>query len=232
MATIYKLFSPPMVEAILNGTKTMTRRAFKMPKEYTKGNIIFINNPYAILFMDNNGVTRGVDIKYKKGDTILVRESHFLFGNWVTKGTTKTGKVKWAFVPTAKEVRYRDNPPEKFKWSRDVNNPEVPCWYKRNSLFMPKWAVRIKLEITNVRAEFLNNISEEDAIREGVERWTEERLKSKPIRYKVYCDFDNPTDPAWYSSSAFDSFKSLWEYINGKDSFDNKPVQVLEFVRK
>ena len=232
MAIIYKLFSPPMVEAILNGTKTMTRRSFKMPKEYSIGNKIVINNPYAILFIANNGVTRGVDIKYKKGDTILVRESHFLFGNWVTKGTTKTGKVKWAFVPTSKEVRYRDNPPDNFKWSKDTKNPETPCWYKRNSLFMPKWAVRIKLELTGVRAEFLNEISEEDAVREGIERWTEERLRSKPIHYRVYCDYDNPSDPALYSSSAVDSFKSLWESINGKDSFDERPVQVLEFIRK
>ena len=231
MATIYKLFSPPMVEAILKGTKTMTRRALKMPKDYSIGDTIILNNPIGIKYI-SKVVTKELNFKYKKGDTIFVREEHYLYGIWINDGITKTGKQKLAFKPITKEVKYKECPPKGFRNSVDKKDPYSPRWYKRNSLFMPKWAVRLELEVTNVRAEFLNKISEQDAIREGIESWTEERLRSKPTHYRVYCDYDNPFDPALYSSSAIDSFSSLWQSINGKDSFDNKPVQVFEFVIK
>jgi hypothetical protein len=88
------------------------------------------------------------------------------------------------------------------------------------------------LEIADIRVERLQEISEADAIGEGVEWWHEERLKSRPKHYRVYCDYDNPKDPAQYTSSAVDSFSTLWQSINGPESWNQNPwVWVIEFKR-
>jgi len=71
-------------------------------------------------------------------------------------------------------------------------------------------------------------ITERDAIAEGVECWIEDRLKSKPIHYKVYYHEDG--DDSTYSSSAITSYETLWQKINGKDSWNLNPwVWVIEF---
>ena len=71
---------------------------------------------------------------------------------------------------------------------------------------MPRWASRITLEIVSVRVERLNNISEDDAKAEGVEPYA-------------------PDDGRYV-----DGYKSLWESINGPESWDLNPwVWVVEF---
>lgn len=95
------------------------------------------------------------------------------------------------------------------------------------SIHMPKKACRLFLEITDIRIERLQDITESDAIAEGVEeteRWPE--APSKPF-YKWY---DHPeglstVDPAF-------SFATLWESINGELSFTKNPwVRAIIFKR-
>ena len=121
----------------------------------------------------------------------------------------------------------------KFSWGYEykADQKEYPHPVKwTSSLFMPKDAARIFLKITDLRIERLQDITEEDAQAEGVERWIDTRLRSKPTRYKVYCDPDSPHDPALYSSAAYDSFQSLWYKINGQKSWDANPwVWVITF---
>jgi hypothetical protein len=86
---------------------------------------------------------------------------------------------------------------------------------------MPKDACRIFLEVTDVRVERLNEITESDAIAEGVERWIEERMKSKPIHYKLY--FHEKGSECSYTSCPIDSYETLWQKINGENSWSENP---------
>lgn len=84
-------------------------------------------------------------------------------------------------------------------------------WSKKSSMFMPRWASRITLEITDVRVERLQDITPEDAKAEGVESFAREH---KLTGY-------------WTTA-----FARLWMEINGKDSWDANPwVWALSFKR-
>jgi hypothetical protein len=91
------------------------------------------------------------------------------------------------------------------------------------SIFMPKKKCRIFLEITDVRVERLQDISEEDAIAEGIKKtWINDDIKQ--------CRFKNYINDGKGSKSPIDSFNSLWVSINGKDSWKANPwVWVYEF---
>ena len=105
----------------------------------------------------------------------------------------------------------------------------------KKAMFMPRWASRLNLEIVNIRVERVQDITEEDAIREGVE----------------YCD--NPDhgfidalsfhdigrlgcpvcghNPAGF---AVNNYKKLWDSLNAKRGYpwSNNPwVWVIEFRR-
>lgn len=253
------LFSTAMVQAILAGRKTMTRRVIKnqpvkhndvikMPipiSDYTKEINKWKKKGYKRL--GTEGPAAGYllpESKYQPGDLIYVRE------NWQMIG--------WSFEDGSALVRYENgdtldcdcpDPTEDSGWLlKQVENLEKGGYYTidpenneffkatgkkqpfKPSIHLPKSFSRIWLECTAVRAERLQDISEEDAIAEGVESWIEERLKSRPTHYKIYCDVDNPNDPATYSSTAYHSFESLWHLINGKESWDANPwVWVYSF---
>lgn len=88
----------------------------------------------------------------------------------------------------------------------------IPKW--KPSIHMPRKASRIDLEITGVRVERLHDISEEDAIAEGVQIT------------------DEHTGCADDIDSHAHAYKFIWESINGKGSWDLNPfVWVVEFKR-
>jgi hypothetical protein len=101
----------------------------------------------------------------------------------------------------------------------------------RPSIFMPRWACRLNLDTTKVRVERLQDISEQDAIAEGVER--EELIINGISQGTFYQDYQINTDDIceWYGNPR-DSFKSLWEFINGPGSWAiNHWLWVYEFRR-
>lgn len=82
----------------------------------------------------------------------------------------------------------------------------------RPSIFMPSWASRITLEVVSVRVERLQEISEADAVAEGVKDYSG----------------DHSGESQWPT----ECYRSLWESINGTGSWSANPwVWVVEFKR-
>lgn len=90
-------------------------------------------------------------------------------------------------------------------------------------------ASRITLEITGVRVERLQDISEHDALAEGVRR-----RESTPVTDPAYCNYlaANLNDASEWFDRPSDSFISLWQSIYGAESWQHSPwVWVIEFKR-
>lgn len=117
-------------------------------------------------------------------------------------------------------VQYEKYPGCQFTmWCGDLRRGE-PGHAWKSPLFMPRWASRILLEITDVRVERLNEISEEDAKAEGVSPVAEE-----PFR-------DACGDLVVPAGRYRNGYRELWESINGDGSWDANPwVWVLSFKR-
>lgn len=92
-------------------------------------------------------------------------------------------------------------------------------WVWRPSIYMPRFASRITLEVTGVYIERLHDISETDALAEGVDAWPDGNFKAYGKHSGKF-------------RHAKDSFSSLWESINGHGSWDANPfVWVIKFKR-
>lgn len=177
------LFSGSMVRAIREGRKTQTRRVIKPQPECLK-------DLQAIQYHLATGepliVGRGCPYG-KPGDRLWVKETFTL--------TQHNLPVYRA------DSRDKDG---KF-WPSVHSDPDGVLW--KPSIYMPRWASRITLEIESVRGERLQEISNEDCWNEGM------------------CDATNPELKAnrkWFSE--------LWESINGVGSWDlNQWVWVIEF---
>jgi hypothetical protein len=177
------LFSTPMVQAILDGRKTMTRRIVKSKHESglfrvckTKdGKITEITS----LDWDErpkNDCTNDIQPKYKFGDILWVRET---WNKWQVKDRP--------FVYRATDLKSCGH-----------------TW--KPSIYMPKEAARVFLQITGIRVECLQDITEEDAIAEG-------------------CGLNT-----FGGYNARFNFENLWNQINGKDSWNQNPyVWVYSF---
>ncbi len=189
------LFSAPMVRAILAGTKTQTRRVAKHPLAQNLSYIVDIGKGW---FGDEEGEVQ-IRCPYgQPGDRLWVRETwQAVSGNdrarhIMTHPRPDRGWLEYAATPRADEPAY--------KW--------------RPSIHMPRWASRITLEVTGVRVERLQDISEADAMAEGVHYSLLEKIQAGQDRWARH------------------AYKKLWETINGSDSWDLNPwVWVVEFKR-
>lgn len=214
------LFSSLMVQAILEGRKTMTRRICKrQPLDWQ----VYTNYKDGT-FNINGPDYDSADIKCpygQPGDILWVRETFYAFGHWI-EVINKKGKPGLEFVDETlihgHSYKYFDNPPEKIQRKRIMGSC---AWYKRPSIHMPKAACRIKLLVKSVRVERLQNITEQDAIAEGIERCGNHGFKNYLSDIAMLC-----------LHPATRSFESLWQSINGPDSWDANPwVWVVEFER-
>ena len=203
------LFSSSMVRAILAGTKTQTRRLVKpqpvmydsgeygvypafMPPQILQG---FLAVGVEAMIKDNFAYLRKLPYG-QPGERLWVKETHW----WDNDAYVQSYKEQpWLGSPDPGAAQLFFRATEKA--------PEIfPRW--RPSIFMPRWASRITLEITGVRVERLNDCSEEDAKAEGV------TLKSGQ----------------GYDGWAKSEYIALWESIHGPGSWQANPwVWVIEF---
>lgn len=137
------LFSAPMVRAILNGTKTQTRRA-------VKDRHIDAAPPACFFQWLRERCPYG-----QPGDRLWVRET------WqVVDGSERARRIVTDPSPSRGWIEYAA--------TVHPGHEPPPRW--RPSIHMPRWASRILLEITAVRVERLQDISGEDAVAEGIAR--------------------------------------------------------------
>ena len=102
-----------------------------------------------------------------------------------------------------------------------VSRPQAGPW--RPSIHMPRWASRITLRITDVRVERLQDISEDDAVAEGVA--LERYVPVSDSAGKHGSGEAEPTDPVA-------EYRDLWNHINGPDAWEANPwVWVISFER-
>lgn len=137
------LFSTNMVNAILNGNKTMTRRVVKPQPMYSDD---FIANVVPLWLKPNEYVNEYC--KYKVGDRLWVREA-FAFDKSCDRYSPKYVTNNMSFVW--------------YKNTLDIK--QIGKW--RPSIFMPRWASRITLEITSIKVERVNQILNTDVTKEG-----------------------------------------------------------------
>lgn len=212
------LFNGPMVRAILSGRKTQTRRvitpqpfhALAGPCEwYTQNKVdregAMWPGDRVYGFEDE---TVGYVSKFgAPGDRLWVKET---FLHPVSAITMPSGETETYYNGSKGDIRYVADG-AKPEWC-DLDSRGIPiCGSRwrvvRPSIHMPRWASRITLEITDVRVERLQDITEEDALSEGV-------LGNQPL--PTMC------------------FQSLWDSIN-KDrgyGWDKNPfVWVIEFKK-
>ena len=248
------LYSIPMVQALLDDRKFVTRR--------TKGLEVINKNPSLFRYdgvnqsdwcsddieidksifwfehLDNNGkyLEKYEPIKCpygNVGNVLWVRETYYAYGKWEKNGKTKTGKQKWVFkdltfwnknMPDG-GYKYADNPPSNFKKGKSI----VEGYYKRPSLFMPKAACRIFLQITDIRVERLQGITNEDSLKEGIEIGETVKCPLSGNNLHTYKNYVT-NEFKWFNPKL--SFNTLWQSINGKESWDANPwVWVIVFER-
>lgn len=216
------IFNGEMVRAILDGRKTQTRRIMKVqpqPSKSRQGDFWFSskklesmvhvsdlapgNSPIADchLFFQEHCCPFGT-----VGDRIWVRET------WAEAGAGAPDlKLYRANYPAHVPSHYENVPPaEDIRWTPSIH--------------MPRWASRILLEITDVRVERLNSISEEDCWAEGIEAVDGlfENTEIIDMALKIGCCFEDSKP----------MFALLWQSIYGADSWQANPwVWVVEFKR-
>ena len=193
------LFSPAMVSALLDGSKTQTRRIFDgyTPPDCPGAHTCIVEDGWAKFHLDGKLSTRGGEwtkCPHTVGSFIWVREEHWAYGLWKKNGRSETGRQKWKFRrdKMITEARFETSNESPFL-KTDVG------WYKRLARFMFRRDSRITLEVTGVKIEKLNDISEADAKAEGCQ-------PSPPAMAAVQLPYRN-------------AYRMLWESIHGTGSW-------------
>lgn len=237
------IFNGEMVRAILDGRKTQTRRIMKVQPESNQLGLLLITDSTKhsdigkYHWAESNATGNHVRSKLFScpfgavGERIWVRET------WATLGNEDGCYVDWEdnlckgdersaarIYRASCEQRPGDyglwSIPDDAYWKPHTKEHKFEgAW--RPSIHMPRWASRILLEITDVRVERLNAISEEDARAEGI-------IDGGCLN----CGEPEPCGCANPEPDATDAFAYLWQSIYGQENWNANPwVWVISFER-
>lgn len=226
------LFSGPMVRALLAGTKTQTRRVFKLP---TKG--IYERKDMGGWAATTNGggnsftiardgtrtpapetvgiwhqtTGRCLNAPYQAGDRLYVRE--VCRAEELASGQDGVRYIADdAFDPIANTVAAADRWSDLFHYGgkrpSGMSGRNVP------GMHMPRWASRLTLTVTEVRVQRLQEISEEDAEAEGIER-----ISLCGVPGGSWKSYDPKHAPHVGWVLAVQSYQSLWNSLNDARGF-------------
>ena len=205
------MFKPEMVEAIAQGRKTVTRRLDGLkeinrePEKYEPMPVITGATwmPALWCFYTEDSFN-GIDVKprYHPGEVVYLKEG------W---------RLGWYRYKKDAEVTFKDDVRIAFPWNEWLEKHTQfgagkldggDQW--RSSMFLPEKFARTFLRIKDVRPERLQEITEEDAIKEGIQYWQE---------VDMFRDYSKPYDAAAWSRDPIYSYQTLWDSIN-KPPFD------------
>jgi hypothetical protein len=179
------LFKEEMFRAVVEGRKTKTRRIIKIdPSARLIGKGI---TGFTTFEIRGQGCP-GIYPKYERGEIVYLKEPYILIKKYPCAVDENSIILK-----------------AEYKYDKQTHVQKIIPW--KNKLFMPEKYARYFIRILNVRVERLQEITEEDAISEGV--------------------FIHPVYP-----SPRMEFASLWDKINQKNNWNTNPwVWVIEFER-
>lgn len=219
------LFSGPLVRAILSGRKTVTRRLVKGIRPewvwvdwHGEDDQPGLANSVGGFIEDAHDLwpcNREHRIRCphgKPGDELWVRESYWHLQHWA-------GGQEWLWEGWSSIAGDENPKPVVYGGC----NPETDFvsqhrWRRRPSIHMPRWASRISLRITDVRAERLQEITGADVLAEGVDN-----------------GYANASMGQRWDNAQRMAFEKLWDDINGKRPgaswADNPWVWRIEFGR-
>lgn len=202
------IFSIEMVRAILEGRKTQTRRVIKINGQaITHPEESIELHEEGAIYYSLNSMSGYYKPPYQIGNTLWVRET-------------------WRLSLAGGFYVYKADP------GREARNKELckidPTLKWHSPRYMPREVARIFLKVTNVRVERLQDITEEDAIREGVHPWG---LETQQRRDK-WCRYTQITDPGRITGTFRGEFAAFWDSLNAKRGYSwetNPWVWVIEF---
>ena len=210
------LFSAPMVRAILEDRKTVTRREVKKRAAL---DCLAAGFEPAFLALSGNADLCPYG---RPGDRLWVRETWYCDHFEVMRGPY--------LKPDDLDVSEAVNDGT-LVYAADGLTPyeaDQPIW--KPSIHMPRWASRILLEITAVRVERLQDISEEQAKAEGIASVAFRPDDGWPICTGYMVGTDDGKSPL--ETTAARAFTKLWSSINDPHAWDANPwVWVVEFKR-
>jgi hypothetical protein len=233
------LFSGPMVRAILGERKSQTRRVLKDPNGYAPEHPMSIHQmPYVYPAADSGFVFW--DSQHPEGLAEFTKEQ---YKNGLRCPYGAPGESLWVRETWRTSKQYDDTKPSEIP-------PDSSLWYiadhysvrylgkrpgkTRPSIFMPRWASRITLEVTGVRVEQVQSITEEDATAEGMCyaaggccEWC------NGSRYNHTWPSGCPHCGATGHTHRY-HFQQLWDRLNAKRGYSwevNPWVWVVEFRR-
>jgi len=199
------LMTPDNAQKCHDGTKTQTRRLIKpQPKIiheiFTYQEVMYVQTE--MLERDKNLLNGCIKCPFSVGEEVYIKETHYRLGYWIKNGLTKTGRQKWTFKPESVYVAFSDLLPLIIR----KNNYRQRGWYKRPSLFLPADLARTVVTITDIRAQRVQDISEKDAIAEGIDEWE-----------GMYREYNR--DVGWTRDAIY-SFSTLWDSIHGSGAWE------------
>lgn len=220
------LFSTDMVRAILDGRKTQTRRVIKPQPIQTKGAGVFLGWTWKTRkvelrnWIDDErfGKELVAHCPYRVGDLLWVRETWRVnAGLYYCREHNKRHSWNIEYAPFKGNARgddiwiCLDEERDIIKANHYYEKHKSGCYSP--SIHMPKWAARIWLEVTDVRVERVQDISNHNIMCEG-------------------CQWDGPLDEAVELHSQ--AWITLWDSLNAKRgySWESNPwVWAITFKR-
>lgn len=226
------LFSGPMVVALLADTKTQTRRTIKLPHNNRLGvwepttvggtGIFFRDGTQAPIHVAIWHTRTGdcIATPHQVGDRLWVRETHAI-----------VPRTAYRMSEGVQQTLRPDDDHDACVYAAGWERTKPGIW--KPSIFMPRWASRITLNVTGVKVERLQDISEAEALAEGVpdndnyagsfEKAYCRKCGGSSVHGALGAGYGVIEVDCAECETAKMRYRNLWNFINGLDAWEANP---------